>query len=328
MHTFALNADILSRQGAIFFAGAYCAVSTNADALLDTLARSATISATHSFLGARTLTMHLLVHNEVLDFDPVPHFRGQQHIVVANFGAGNVFVFDMLRRHIHGTVSQSIARDAAFWREKLLPIAVGVMGSSIGILPVHAACFSFEGEGLLIAGASGAGKSTLSAALCMSGIEYLADDWTYITQDRGALLAHGAAAPIKLLPDAARHFPVLASRQPRISMNGELAFEVHAAPVFKAKIVHQCMPRHLVFLERREQPGISFTPVPEEFTRAYLDRNVERLPAQMGDAVLRRVRLMNAVAALPSWKMSYGGSPAFAADHVREFMRNLRRVSA
>ena len=213
-----------------------------------------------------------------------------------------------------------------------MPLAIGIMGSTIGILPTHCACLAHAGDGILIAGASGAGKSTLSAELCKAdtsfALQYIADDWTYITLQQERLVAHGIGARIKLLPDAVDHFPALGVKKTHISMNGEVAYEVHPGQVFGAHVIHQCRPRWLIFLERGAKAGVTFTPLDRDYTRNYLHQNVERLPVQMPDASLRRGRLMNAVAELPSWHMCYGGSPAFAARKLKEFIGTLRQECA
>src|SRR5438270_9079634 len=154
------------------------------------------------------------------------HFRGMQHLVTAAFGRSNVFVFDILRRTLSASVSATIARDDLFWKEKLIPICLGVLGSAMGLVPVHCACLEWDGDGLLIAGVSGAGKSTLSVALSEDGFNYVSDDWLYISRRGGGVVAHGTSAPVKLMPDAVGHFQSLQGHSLQRSMNGELAYEV------------------------------------------------------------------------------------------------------
>ena len=72
-----------------------------------------------------------------------------------------------------------------FWDRILLPIALGVLGPALGVVPVHSACLAIDGAGLLIAGASGAGKSTLSVALAQEGFDFISDDWTYLSLNHG-----------------------------------------------------------------------------------------------------------------------------------------------
>ena len=90
-----------------------------------------------------------------------------------------------------------------------LPIAMGVLGPAVGVVPVHAACLTFDGWEMFIAGDSGAGKSTLSVALAQHGFGYISDDWSYLTLQRDQLVSHGMSVSAKLLPDAVKYFPAL-----------------------------------------------------------------------------------------------------------------------
>jgi hypothetical protein len=246
------------------------------------------------------------------------------HTAIASFGVANVFAFDLLRRHVGARVSGRVARDAQFWQQKVLPITIGMMGACIGVLPMHAACAAIEGSGLLVAGASGAGKSTLSVALSQNGFDYVSDDWTYMNIAHGLLSAYGTSAPVKLLPDARRHFERLADESVGESLNGEMAYEVDAETVFGANVVRYCEPRWVVFLERFCGHGSEFLPLQVEASRVYLESSVERLPVQLTEASERRARIIDRVSELRCWRFRYGGSPQFAALRLREFVE-LRR---
>jgi hypothetical protein len=231
------------------------------------------------------------------------------HVVMASFGWANVFVFDLLRRIITAIVTENIARDHQFWDELLLPIAVGVLGATVGIVPVHCACLSIGDERLLVAGVSGAGKSTLSAALAQCGFDYVSDDWTYFSRERRGLVTHGMATRMKLLPDAILHFPGLERHSLRLSLNGELAYEVPAG-TFGAKLRSFCEPRCGIFLERVSDPSGSseFTPTSKWQARQYLESSVERLPSQLGETARDRSEIMDRIAALPWWRFRYSGA--------------------
>jgi hypothetical protein len=234
------------------FAGAGCDLNTNSFDLacvLESLSNSPADQADSS-----QFIMRIVVDETLTEGMTSPHFRGLHHIVTASFGGGNIFVFDVLRRTLSATVSRTVARNYRFWREKLIPIALGVLGAAIGLVPVHCACLESGGDGLLIAGISGAGKSTLSVALSQAGLHYVSDDWTYVSQQHGKIVAYGTSAPVKLLPDATKHFPELDRHTPHISMNGELAYEVDVPEAFGAKVEHGCKPRWLIFLERVQRP--------------------------------------------------------------------------
>ena len=247
------------------------------------------------------------------------------HVVVASFGAANVFVFDLLRCSVTAKVSQAVAADAEFWQRELLPIAAGVFGAAIGLLPLHSACLSRDGDGMLIAGESGAGKSTLAVALARLNFDYISDDWTYCTVAEGALIAHGTAARVKLLPDAVRHFPPLGEHELHISMNGELAFEVRADEVFGARLRKRCTPRMLIFYCRTADPFSRFTPLDSAVARGYMERNVERLPTQLADAAATRSALMDTISSLPCWKFECGGTPVSIAQELETFFKQHQK---
>jgi hypothetical protein len=254
-----------------------------------------------------------------------PHFRGLHHVVTASFGRTNVFVFDILRCTLSASVSGVAARDHRFWKEKLVPITLGVLGSAMGLVPVHCACLESEGDGLLIAGVSGAGKSTLSVALAEGRFNYVSDDWTYISQRHAGIVAHGTSAPVKLLPDAVRHFQTLQGYCLQTSMNGELAYEVDIAEAFVAQVERACVPRWLIFLERMQRAGSEFTPMSSAEARSYIDSSVERLPVQLCEAAAMRERTIESVSLLPCWRFRYGGTPQFAAKELWEFVVNRRQ---
>jgi serine kinase of HPr protein (carbohydrate metabolism regulator) len=177
----------------------------------------------------------------------------------------------------------------------------------------------------MIAGVSGAGKSTLSVALAEEGFNYVSDDWTYISQSRDGIMAHGTSAPVKLLPNAVEHFKNLRRHSLQTSMNGELAYEVDIAEAFGARVQRACEPRCLMFLERTQRAGAAFRPMSSTESRRYLNSSVERLPLQLHEAAAMRERTIESVALLPSWHFRYGGTPQFAARQLREFVVHRRQ---
>jgi hypothetical protein len=246
------------------------------------------------------------------------------HVVTASFGQSNLFVFDILRRTVSARVSGVTAGNSRFWKEKLIPITLGVLGAAVGLVPVHCACLESEGHGLLIAGVSGAGKSTLSVALAEAGFSYVSDDWTYISQHGDGIVAHGTSAPVKLLPDAISHFQDLQRHSLQYSMNGELAYEIDIAETFGVETKRECEPRWLIFLERMERAGVELMPLSSAEAMSYVNTSVERLPVQLSEAALLRKRTIERVARLPCWRFRYGGTPQFAASQLLDFVGNRR----
>ena len=308
----------------LHLAGTVCEVETNYRPLGFTLRHWMSVAGEANNTGK--FTMQILVSACSTPRSGQPHFRGLNHVVVASFGYANVFVFDLLRRRIVAQISEHVACDPSFWNERLLPIAVGVLGSTVGVVPVHCACLCLEGEGVLVAGISGAGKSTLSAALVQAGFDYVSDDWTYIARGDDGLLAHGLSARIKLLPDAIAYFPQLAGHSLITALNGELAYEV-SADTFGGDIVRSCLPLCCIFLERSTEFTSSFAPMSAEHVRLGFQSSVERLPSLLVDAARSRSKIIEQLACLPCWTFRYGGAPQFAAQEILSFVSSQKQES-
>lgn len=312
----------LPHSRTLCFAGAVCDLRTNSSDLTRVLERLSSSSDDPEIGG---FSMRVVVDDSSHEALGEPHFRGLHHVVTAFFGRSNVFVFDILRRTLSGSVSAVVARDDRFWKERLIPITLGVLGSAMGLVPVHCACMESNGDGLLIAGPSGAGKSTLSLALSKEGFKYVSDDWTYISKCGNRIVAHGTSSPTKLLPDAVKHFQNVQGHDLQTSMNGQLGYEIDIEETFGVQVERECEPRWLIFLERMQRAGTEFTSMSTAQARSYVDCRVERLPPQLLEAAAIQEEAVTSLSLLPSWRFCYGGTPQFAAKELRTFFVNRRQ---
>jgi hypothetical protein len=317
-----VDPTILPYSKKLRFAGVVCDLFTNSLALRTLLSQ---LSHDGNSLTGNRFSMRIVVNESSSEPVEDPHFRGLRHVVTASFGIGNIFIFDILRCTLSASISTIAAKDVRFWREKLIPISLGVLGAAMGLVPMHCACLESDGDGLLIAGLSGAGKSTLSVALSQNGFSYVSDDWTYMSRHHNSLRAFGTSAPVKLLPDAANHFPNLTRYDLQRSMNGELAYEVDITEAFSAQVEKACEPRWLMFLERLPHSGIEFVPVESNMARNYLNSSVETLPTELAEASAMRSLTLEAVSKLPCWLLRYGGAPHVAAEHLGVFVANRKQ---
>lgn len=310
----------LNRTYLLQLPGCACLVHTNSHTLGRTLCRWRSTDVEHEMTA---LQMNVLVRAAAASANTEPHFRGMQHLVVASFGPSSVFLFDLLRRTVSAVVSKTLAEDQHFWDRLLLPIVMGVLGPAVGVVPIHAACLALGNSGILIAGASGAGKSTLSVALAQEQMHFVSDDWSYLALRGGRLLAHGMSLPAKLLPDAINYFPLLEHYSTGISLNQELAYELPAEDL-GTQVRAICEPRWFFFLERQSTPGCRIVPVSSGEALCYVERSVERLPAQLERLTRARSAVIEHVHRLSCWKLTYGGPPRTAVRALREFLADRR----
>jgi len=253
----------------------------------------------------------------------VPHFRGLGHLVFVQLGLGSFLSFDLLRRHVMGALSPRAARDSYFWSVQLLPVAIGLLGTSVGVAPLHCACLDRNGNGLLVAGNSGAGKSTLAAALAKRGFAVVSDDWTYVSSRFGKLVAHGLFAPIKLLPDAIRFFPELRRLNPKRTLNGELAYEIDPAKLFRSSVKANSEPERLLFLERNSVQGCQFVPGRPEHAIQFFENNAEKLPPELPEAALARSETIKQLSSCECWTLRTGSDPLQTARAIDEFLAGV-----
>lgn len=313
-----LNGIGLSLSAEIYIAGVRCSLHTNSPKVISALSAGRHESA---HLHDGTFEMDILEDSTLpADAPHDPRFRGMHHLLFADFGRGDTFGFDLLRRKVIATISSETAANGALWDSMLLPIVVGVLGAAVGVVPVHSACLDWDHKGLMIVGASGAGKSTLCVTLSQRGLSIVSEGWTYITEGRGGLMAHGISPRVKLLPDAVRHFPELQGLSPSKTLNGEIAFDIDAADVFHSQMRPQSTPRWLLFLQRVERPGCEFVPLSPTAARTFFENGGERLPPQLSETAARRSEIIEALSERPSWLMRYGCGPQQAANEICGFV--------
>jgi hypothetical protein len=315
-----IDASALTYSDELQLAGAMCSLRSNSHIVRNTLRKWRANSAQE---GIGSFEMQVVTAGERDIGSRRPHFRGLGHLVTASFGEANLFVFDIARRKVVATISEEVAADHGFWDRILLPIAMGVLGPAVGVVPVHAACLTFDSEGMLIAGDSGAGKSTLSVALAQNGFGYVSDDWSYLAAHSGHVVAHGMSVPAKLLPDAVKHFPALAHYSLAPALNEELAYELSPGEL-GAQVQLSCEPQWFFFLERSTELGCRLRPVSADEARRYVERSVERLPPELGEMIHARTAVIDQISRLSCWKLSYGGPPDIAVRGLQNFFAEQR----
>lgn len=297
-------------------AGVRMRIRTNCESISKTLNGSKS-----AFLFSPAhIDLYISVLDDLEESNTAPYFRGLHHLVYMSFGTSN-FVIDVLRKTVHAAVTRDFANSMGRWREQIIPILIGVLGPSVGVVPLHAACLLWRDRGILLAGASGAGKSTLAVALAKNGMSIISDDWTYVRKTDRGLTCHGLGVPVKLLADAALHFRELQRLKPEVSLNGELAFEVDPASTLGLQTTKECKPKEIVFLERASGPA-RLVPLTRSTVFKFFLENAERLPAQLEHLEEARLAVIARLSELPASTFRYSGTPQFGAESMMRLMED------
>jgi hypothetical protein len=308
-------------HAAFSIAGVRCHLSTNSQ---DVLQQAAPWQAAPQSVNTASFRMEVIEHSSLeSNSSGGNHFRGLHHLVFARLEPRSFVTYDLLRRHVRGVVSSAAARDHFFWKTQLLPITMGVLGTTLDVAPLHCASLARDGDGILVAGVSGAGKSTLTAALACRGFGVVSDDWTYVTRNRSSLIANGLSAPIKLLPDSSRFFSELQTHAPRKTLNGEIAYELDPAQFRPGAGLSSCVPKWIFFLERIPAGGSRFLPCPRQYTRDFFESSAERLPEELRAAREARSEIIDQLSQRPSWFLRSGDDPHKTAEAIDKFLSEV-----
>jgi hypothetical protein len=312
------NSAALPFRAELRLASARCLFSTNSRQVLNTV-----LAWQPAEKSSETNTFHMQIiesESRIPDAPDSHHFRGIRHLVFARFSPPNFVTFDLLRRRVMGVFSPAAARDPNFWSSQFLPITIGLLGTTLGVAPLHCACLDRKGSALLVTGNSGAGKSTLTAALAKQGFGVVSDECTYVSLDGNELVAHGLFAPLKLLPDAVRFFPELRNLEPKKTLNGEIAHEIDPATAFQSEMKAHSRPRWMLFLRRTAERGCHFVRCEPEYVARFFEESAEKLPPELANALCARSKIIANLARCNSWILHTGDSPMQTAAAIDQFL--------
>ena len=302
--------------------GIVCSISTNFEPLLGA-AGEALLSVAAEATADLRLSFWVDTQSTARAPWPKPYFRGLNHLVFAAYSPEDAMLIDLAQRRAIGRFSAAMAADRSYWKQVIFPALLGVMGASAGVTALHCGCVVRNGAGLLLAGDSGSGKSTLALALCKSGFDLLADDWTYLTTRSGRLAAWGLPTALKLLPDARTFFPELRWLETTASLNGELAYEIDPEVVFGVRRSSSCQPRCVVFLERGGKSSFSIAEMSSTEAARRFESLLEDLPAELSHYRVPQDEAIRQLVARPCRVLRYAEGPEAVAWSLRLYCENL-----
>jgi hypothetical protein len=255
-----------------------------------------------------------------------PYFRGRDHLIFGALDENSSLLFDLRERCAMGVISSGVAADDRLWRDVVLPLILGLTSPVIGVAPLHAACLVRHGEGTLIAGASGAGKSTLALALAQAGMEFLSDDWTFLsTASDGTLRLHASSVSMKLLPDTSRFFPSLNRFGLTESLNGEISYQVDASHDLRLPRAWSCRPARIVMLERRPGALFEVSAAGKDEVIAHFRGALDTVPKFLIPEREKQFELIEQLAGIECIHIACDGTPQQIAENVLEFLDSADR---
>ncbi|HEY7097722.1 MAG TPA: aldolase [Terriglobales bacterium] len=181
-----------------------------------------------------------------------PVCRSRENLVTQVGDSQNFYSVDLRSGSALAWVTKTTVNNRAGFRYHYLESLALVTLMSRYMTPVHAACVSLNGQGVLLCGDSGAGKSSLAFACARRGWTYTTDDASSLVRNRSERIVVGEPQQIRFRESAVDLFPELRYERLTRRINGELAIELSTSKLAHIKTADQASVEHIVFLDRRD----------------------------------------------------------------------------
>ncbi len=188
---------------------------------------------------------------------PQPVHRSQGHLYSVVASQQNYGVLDFESLYGYAWVTRATAADHAWFRWYFLDSMTGCSLAQRHNVPMHAACISRRGAGVLLFGPSGMGKSTLSFACARAGWTFVSDDCTSLPQNHPSREVTGKPHQARFREDAPRLFPEFDGYATRARPTGKVSIEVPMDTLKGIRTAERCEVETIVFLNRGESGGLS-----------------------------------------------------------------------
>lgn len=216
---------------------------------------------------------------------PAPIFRAQGNLLAIVADAGNFIVCDLGRGFAFGCLTAAAARNLAYVRYHFLEAAAHCLIESLYTTPVHGACVSLAGMGILLCGDSGAGKSSLAYACARSGWTLISEDCSSVVRKREDRTVAGNPYRLRFRASAVKLFPELRGLPAIPRASGKVAIELAAAGLPEIATAQECFIDYIVFLNRREPGSPALVPFPKPSALDWFERTLA-----LGDEEIRKAQ--------------------------------------
>jgi len=208
---------------------------------------------------------------------PTPIFRLMMPLFLSVADGNNYSIVDLEKLITRISITRGTLRHGLYAKYFLL----GTPGCCISTrhsTPVHAACVSLDGKGVLLCGDSGAGKSTLSYACARAGWTFTSDDGSYLLNGGTERMVTGDCYQVRFRPASIDLFPEIAglkitpraAGKPSIEMSTQSRTHLVCKPTAKVDF--------LIFLNRHSGGSQELRPYRKDVARYFLRQTPFGLP--------------------------------------------------
>jgi hypothetical protein len=211
---------------------------------------------------------------------PAPVARGQQHLISLIADAQNHAICDLNAGFAFAWLTEDALANRSYARYHFLEAVALILISTIYATPIHAACVSRHGRGMLLCGPSGTGKSTLAYACARRGWIFTSDDASYLRHHASDLRVVGNSHQVRFRPSAKDLFPELRGRSITPRAEGKPSIEVPTAELPGIVTADEALVHHIILLTRVPSAYAELRPLPREAAQQYF-RQYLQLPEKI-----------------------------------------------
>jgi len=228
-----------------------------------------------------------------------------------NLGQFSFVAADLDAREAVGILPESLCEDEIGFSTVFLASLLHLTAPALGLTPISAACVSRGGNGLLLFGPPNSGKTTASYWGRKLGLEFHADQATFLELDHGAVYAWGEFWPAAFRPETVRFLPELPglSRSFRYLDRTLLCVDKSAlSGANRGRVT----PAACIFLERHAPSPPRLIPLPhwEIPKQVFTDAGSEE----------DRTAILALIGKVPAYRLLYDDDPSIAARFFRSVL--------
>ena len=205
---------------------------------------------------------------------PATSIRAFGHLLSIIADQENFAVCDLHHGTGFGWVTEASLSPRSYLRYNFLEAIVLCLLSSTHVTPLHGACVSRNGRGLLLCGDSGAGKSTLAYGCARAGWTFTSDDASYLLWHETTPRVRGNAHQFRFRPAARDLFPELQDHHLTPRTEGKPSIEIPTAELPNIRIATEAPIHAVIRLQRHQSDTIQLIPLPPTDLLPYLETSL------------------------------------------------------